>query len=354
MIRDKVLNTIKKYNLIQPKDKIVLGVSGGPDSISMLYILNELKEKLDFEIIVAHINHGIRENAKNDEEYVKTYCEKIGVKFYCLHASVKELAEQKKMGLEETGRKVRYDFFDEILKKEYAQKIGIAHNKNDNAETMIMNILRGSGTNGLRGIEAKQGKYIRPLIEIERYEIENFCNEKSLNPCIDESNFENEFTRNKIRNIVIPYVKKNFNENIIETLERLSQITREQEDYIKNVAETEYKNVLIEEINLQNIEYNKESSFDDKKLKNNVYNKEKESKIILDLKKFNMLNVVIQKKIILYAIHNIFGTIKGIEKVHLEDMIKLCNNNIGNKFLTPNKNLRIVIKNKQIHISSIK
>lgn len=343
MIKNKVLETIEKYNLIEPNDKIVLGVSGGPDSITMLTILNSLKEKLNFKIVVAHINHGIRENAKNDEKYVKDFCENLGIKFYCLHASVKELAKEEKRGLEETGRKVRYNFFEEVAIKENAPKIGIAHNKNDNAETIIMNILRGSGTNGLRGIEAKQGKFIRPLIEIERYEIEEYCKEKDLNPCIDESNFENDFTRNKIRNIVIPYIKENFNSNIIKTLERLSEITREQEDYINLQAEKEYDNILIYE------EYNNNI----KKCENKVYNLENKSKIILDLKKFNSLGIVIQKKIILISIQNIFGTTKGIEKIHLEDIIKLCKNNIGNKFLTPNKNLKIVIKNKQIHISSI-
>jgi tRNA(Ile)-lysidine synthase len=201
-----------------------------------------------------------------------------------------------------------------------------------------MNVLRGSGTNGLRGIEAKQGKYIRPLIEISRTEIEEFCEQEKLEPRIDESNFENEFTRNKIRNIVIPYIKKEFNPNIIDTLERLAEITREQEDFINAEAKNKYNKILIQEINLPNFEYNR-----------NEYN----SEIILNLKEFNKLPIVIQKKVLLISIQKIFGSTKGIEKIHLEDMIKLCNRNIGNKYLTPNKNLKIVIKNKQIHISSI-
>ena len=315
-----------------------MGVSGGPDTICMLVILNELKNKLNFEIVVAHINHGIRENAKLDEEYVKEFCENIKVKFYPLHAKVKEYAKVQKLGIEEAGRKIRYDFFEEILKKENANKIAIAHNKNDNAETVIMNILRGSGIAGLSGIEPKQGKYIRPLIEVPREDIENFAEENKLNPRHDESNDENEFTRNKIRNIVIPYIKKEFNPNIVNTLDRLSKIAREEENFINSEVENEYKSIVLQEINLEK----------------EVYNNEKMSTIILDLKKFNLLDIVIQKKIILYSIQKIFGTTKGIEKIHLEDMIKLCNNNIGNKFLTPNKNLKIVIKNKKIHISSMK
>jgi tRNA(Ile)-lysidine synthase len=339
ILENKVLETIKKYNLIEENDKLVLGVSGGPDSITMLTILNRLKEKLNFEMVVAHINHGIRENAKIDEAYVEKTCKSLGIECFILQAKVKELATSQKRGLEETGRKVRYDFFDEVLKKVNANKIAIAHNKNDNSETMIMNVLRGSGINGLRGIEAKQGKYIRPLIETQRKEIEEFCEEEKLEPRIDESNFENEFTRNKIRNIVIPYIKQEFNPNIINTLERLAIISREQDDYINNQAKIAYNKIVVEEINLP---------------KQNVYNESKEVKIILDLKKFNLLDTAIQKKVILISIQNIFGTIKGIEMIHLEDIVKLCNNNIGNKYLTPNKNLKIVIKNKQIHINLVK
>lgn len=338
MIKKQVLETIIKYDLIESGDRIVLGVSGGPDSISMLVVLNELRKKLNFEIIVAHINHGIRENAKNDEKYVKEFCDKINTKFYVLHAKALEYAKEQKLGVEEAGRKIRYEFFNEILQKENANKIAIAHNKNDNAETMIMNVLRGSGTKGLRGIDPKQGIYIRPLIEVDRRDVEEFAKANNLNPCIDESNFENEYTRNKIRNIILPYIKNEFNPNIINSLERLSQIAREEDDYIKKEADNQYKNILLEEINL----------------KKEVYNSQKESTIILDLKKFNDLDTIIQKKILLNSIQNIFGTVNGIEKIHLDDMIKLCNNNIGNKYLTPNKNLKIVIKNKKIHISSIK
>ena len=338
MLKEKVLKTITKYNLIESGDRIVLGVSGGPDSITALIILNELKKQLNFEIVVAHINHGIRENAKLDEEYVKNFCNKLGIKCYVLHSKVKEYAQKEKIGLEEAGRKVRYDFFNEILEKENAKKIAIAHNKNDNGETIIMNILRGSGISGLKGIEPKQGVYIRPLIEISRDEIEDFS--KELNPCHDESNEENEFTRNKIRNIVIPYIKKEFNPNIIEGLNRLSQIAREEELFVERETIKAYKNIILKEVNIN--------------LSNNEYDKTKESIIILDLKKFNCLDILVQKKVLLYSIKKIFGTTKSIEKIHLDDMIKLCNNNIGNKFLTPNKNFKIVIKNKQIILSSIK
>ena len=337
---EKVLNTIKKYNLIENGDKVVLAVSGGPDSIAMLDILNKirLENVIKFDIVVAHINHGLRENAKFDEEYVQEFCKRINVQFFVLHANIKEIAEREKRGLEETGRNVRYDFFNKVKSEVGANKIAIAHNANDNVETIIMNIIRGSGLSGLKGIEVVSNNYIRPLIEIERVIIEDYCKNENLNSRHDESNDENIYTRNKIRNIAIPYIKEELSPNIVETITRLSGIAKDDLNYLDLQTENAYKEMCLEE----------------KNLKNDVYNEDSESIIILDLKRFNKENVAIQKRVILYSINKIFGTTKGIEKIHIEDIIKLCNNNIGNKYLTPNKKTKIVIKNKNIIISDVK
>ena len=340
MLKEKVLETVKKYNLINDGDRIVCGVSGGPDSITMLNILKSFKQEkvFDFEIVVAHINHGLRENAKLDEKYVIEYCEKNNIQYFVLNTNIKEIAEKEKRGLEETGRIIRYNFFDEVLAKTNSNKIAIAHNSNDNVETIIMNIIRGSGLSGLKGIEAKLDNYIRPLIEIEREEIENYCEKEKLNPRHDESNDENIYTRNKIRNIAIPYVKEELNPNILEAITRLSEIAKDDLNYLDLQTEKTYKEICLEEKNVTE----------------NVYNVEKEATITLDLKKFNEENRAIQKRLIMYSINKIFGTTKGIEKIHIEDIIKLCNNNIGNKFLTPNKKTKIVIKNKKIYIIGLK
>ena len=340
MVEDSILSTIKKYNLIENGDKIVVAVSGGPDSITLLDCLYNLKEnkKLDFEMVVCHINHGLRENAKIDEEYVLDYCNKINIKCFFFHEKFKEEAVKQKRGLEEMGRIIRYDFFDEVAKETNSNKIAIAHNSNDNVETIIMNIIRGSGLSGLKGIEAISGKYIRPLIETSRTDIEKYCEDKKLNPRHDESNDDNIYTRNKGRNILIPYIKRELNPNIIETINRLSIITKDDLNYLELQTEASYNNMLLEE------NFSKE----------NVYNNEKEAKIILDLKKFNNENKAIEKRVILHAINKLFGTTKGVEKIHIEDIIKLCNNNIGNKFLTPNKKTKVEIKNKTIVIKRLK
>ena len=328
-MKNKVLETIKKYNMVENGEKVVLAVSGGPDSICMLDILNDIKNDetidMNFEIIVAHVNHMIRKEAEEDAKYVKKYCEEKQIEFYSKSIDVQKMANNNKIGLEEAGRKARYDFFDEILEKTNAQKIAIAHNKNDKVETVLMHILRGSGINGLKGIEAKRGKYIRPLIECERNEIEEYCTEKKMQPRIDKTNFENEYTRNKLRNLLIPYIKKEFNPNLIQTIDRLSNLVAEEENYMDKQVENVYKELLISE---------------------------KEKEIQLNLKIFNIQEKVIKSRVILYTITRLFGNSKGLEKIHIEDIIKLCSNNIGNKYLTPNKNIKILIKNHKIYFMS--
>lgn len=328
-MKNKVLETIKKYNMVENGEKVVLAVSGGPDSICMLDILNDIKNDetidMNFEIIVAHVNHMIRKEAEEDAKYVKKYCEEKQIEFYSKSIDVQKMANNNKIGLEEAGRKARYDFFDEILEKTNAQKIAIAHNKNDKVETVLMHILRGSGINGLKGIEPKREKYIRPLIECERNEIEEYCNDKNLQPRIDKTNFENEYTRNKVRNLLIPYIQKEFNPNLIKTIDRLSNLVAEEENYMDKQVEKVYKEILISE---------------------------NQKEIQLNLKIFNIQEKVIKSRIILYTITRLFGNSQGIEKIHIEDIIKLCSNNIGNKYLTPNKKIKILIKNHKIYFMS--
>ena len=328
-MEQKVLNTIKEYKLIENGDRVVVGVSGGPDSISLLNVLNKFQKNkiINFEIIVAHINHQIREEADSDEEYVKEYCEKNQIKCYTKRIDVIKYANNNKMGLEEAGRKIRYDFFDEILKKENANKIAIAHNKNDKAETIIMNIIRGSGISGLRGIEPiREGKYIRPIIDCERYEIEKYAEDNKLNPRIDKTNFENDCTRNKIRNIVLPYVNKEFNSNIIETLNRLSLVAIEEDEYIKKQVVETYNRIKIEETLGQ---------------------------IVLNLKEFNLKDMLIRKKLLIYTISKLLGNSQNIEKVNIEDIIKMCEKNVGNKFLMPNKNIKILVNKGKIFFEAL-
>lgn len=385
-MKNKVLNTIKKYNLIQENDKIVIGVSGGPDSMCLLHILNGLKEKLNFEIVVAHINHMIRKEAEEETQYVKNFCDKLGIKCYIKRIDVIDKSNKEKIGTEEAGRKARYDFFEEVLNIVNANKIATAHNENDNAETVLMNIFRGAGTSGLKGIEPiRDNKYIRPIIECERSEIEEYCRFNKLQPKIDKTNLENVYTRNKIRNVLIPEIKKEFNPNIIESLNKLSILARQENNFIQEYAKNIMENELIVEKDLENLQQSRNEKQNNKicreqmqkekiakdKLqkgqmqKNQIEKEEIQRKqlqkeqiskektqnnksIVLNLKKFNQLDDVIKNRIVLETIQRVLGSTQGIEKIHVDDIVKLCSKNIGNKYLTPNKNIKVLVKDGNI------
>ena len=332
MLEEKVLKTIKENDLIKNEDNIVVGVSGGPDSMALLNVLISLNKskKINCKIVVAHINHGIRVEADEETKYVQEFCEKNDITCYVKKEKVEELAKIQKIGTEEAGRKLRYSFFEGVLEKECANKIATAHTANDNAETVLMNIIRGAGTSGLKGIEIKrENKFIRPLLNCTRQEIEDYCEENKLNPRIDKTNKENIYTRNKIRNELIPFIEKEFNPNIIVALNRLSNLAKEENSFFEEKVENAYKEILIKEY-----------------LGNEAL--EGKNTIILDLKKFNQKENVIKNRIVRYTINRLFGTSKDIEKIHILDIVKLCKNNIGNKFLLPNKNLKVFVNKGKI------
>lgn len=332
MLQNKIKNTIKKYGLIKNDDNIVVGVSGGPDSMTLLNILIKIKEEsnCNFGIVVAHVNHMIRQEAEEETKYVQKFCRDNNIQCYIKRADVQKIASNNKIGTEEAGRNLRYSFFEEILAKTKSNKIATAHTANDNAETVLMNIIRGAGTSGLKGIEPiRDNKFIRPLIDCTRIEIEEYCKEKELNAKIDKTNNENIYTRNKVRNLLIPYIQKEFNPNIITSLNRLSKIATNENQYIEENVIRKYQDICLEE------------QLGNSKLGENYT-------IILDLKKFNRLNIVIKNRLILYTINKVLGTAQNIEQVHIADIVKLCEKNIGNKYLTPNKNIKVLVKEGKI------
>ena len=325
-LQNKTLDFIEKNKLIKKGDSVVIAVSGGPDSMTLLHVLNNLKDVLGFDICIAHVNHMIRKEADEETRYVLDFCDKLGISCYVLRKDVQKIAKEKKISTELAGRMVRYDFFEEVANKTKANKIATAHNANDNAETVLMNLIRGSGISGLKGIELiRDNKYIRPILNCTRQEIEEYAKENNLEPKYDSTNKENIYTRNKIRNELIPYLEKEFNPNIVKGINRLSCIATKEDKYLVDIVEKEFKNLEITGDNS---------------------NKEE---IILDLKKFNKLNEVIKSRLILYTANKLLGSVQNIEKVNIEDIITLCGNNIGNKFLIPNKNLKVFVKKGKIY-----
>lgn len=328
-IENKVLETIKKYQLIEKEDKLVIGVSGGPDSMALLHILLTLQEKEQIPsctLLVAHVNHMLRKEAEEETAYVEEFCRLHEIPCFVKRAKVEELAQKAKMGTEEMGRNIRYQFFEEVREKEKAQKIVTAHHANDNAETVLMNILRGSGTAGLKGIEPirkneKNVVFVRPLLNCTKEEIYEYCKEKNLQPKIDKSNQENVYNRNKVRNILIPFLEKEWNPNIVATLNRLSELARQENQYLERQTQKAYEDMVLEE--------GKDS-------------------IVLSLKKWNGQDFVIKSRVIRYTINRLLGTTKDIEKIHIEDIIKLCENNVGNKYLIPNKKVKVLVNKGKI------
>ena len=308
---EKVKETIEKFELLNQNDKVLVGVSGGPDSLALLHILHQF----GYNIIVAHVNHGLRENAQKDEAFVNNFCKERNIPCFVKRVKLKEI--ESNMTTEELGRKVRYDFFYEIANQEGCTKIATAHNANDNAETVLMNMIRGTGLLGLTGIEAKRGNIIRPLIEVTRTEIEAFCESEELHPCHDESNDETTYTRNKIRLELLPYIEKNINSNVIANLNRMSEILTGEEEYLQRAAENCYQECVIEE---------------------------SLGKVVCNLKKFNKLDSVIRKRVIVKCIIKTLGNAKDIERVHIEDILKLCEKNVGGKYLTPNKHIKVSVR----------
>ena len=242
---NKVRETIDKYNMISKGDRVIAGVSGGADSVCLTDVLNRIKDEYHIDIVLVHINHNIRgEEAKRDENFVKKLGEKYGNEVRVYSYNVEEMAKEKGCSVEEMGRKLRYKAFYETAGKN--GKIAVAHNMNDNCETMIMRFFRGTGIKGLGGISASRDSIIRPLINITRDEIEKYCRERGLEYCTDSTNEIAEYTRNKIRLNVIPMIQREFNENIVQSMARMSYLMADEENYMAKTAKAAYKECEIE------------------------------------------------------------------------------------------------------------
>ena len=237
-MKAKVLKYIKENDLLNFGDKVICAVSGGADSVCMLHILSELKEELSLKLYVAHLNHCLRGNdADRDEKFVESLSKCYGIPFYSKKVDVNALSQDLKLSCEEAGRKARYDFFNKLKTSLSADKIATAHNADDNVETVLMRLVRGTDLKGLSGIPAiNDFNVIRPVLCLKRQEIEEYIKCKGIDFVTDYTNFENDYSRNKIRNIVIPTIKKEFNESFADVF--LSEIRNfcEADEYIeKNV-----------------------------------------------------------------------------------------------------------------------
>lgn len=236
---DRVRAEIKKHNMLKYGDRVVIGVSGGADSVCLTDVLNCLKAEYSLSITLVHVNHNIRgEDAKRDEAFVKKLAEKYGNDIEIFSFPVEKMAAEEGSTVEETGRRLRYESFYKAAGSE--GKIAVAHNINDNCETMLMRFFRGTGIKGLKGIAPVRDNIIRPLISVSRDEIEKYCADNKLSYCTDYTNELEEYTRNKIRLSLIPLIKKEFNENIVNTLYRTSELMSEEDRFLEEEAKKAY------------------------------------------------------------------------------------------------------------------
>lgn len=221
-MKNEFLKNLKSYNL--EGFGVLLAVSGGKDSMTMLDLFNYFKYELKLNLVVCHFNHSLRDDADRDEKFVKTQCEKYGLKFYSKKEDVLLYSNENKLSTEEGARFLRYKFFDEVKRIENLEYIATAHNKNDLAETVIMRILRGTGINGLIGIQSERGDLIRPILNFSRDEIEKYIEENNIPFVEDKTNFEELYLRNKIRLNLFPILKNEYNPKILDAISRLSNI----------------------------------------------------------------------------------------------------------------------------------
>ncbi len=222
-----VMRAICENNMLSVGDKIVVAFSGGADSAVLFHVLLSLREKYDLLLYAAHVNHNLRgEESLRDESFVRALCEENGVELFVKSVDVKELAEKQGIGTEMCGRNIRYEFFRELSEK-LGTKTATAHTASDNAETVLFNLSRGAGLNGMCGIQPVRGNIIRPLIYVTREQIESYCEDNGLSYVTDSSNLKDDYTRNKIRHAVVPVLKEinaRFEDNVTNNSEMLRNI----------------------------------------------------------------------------------------------------------------------------------
>lgn len=265
MLTEQVRKTIEEHNLVKNKQHIVLGLSGGPDSVCLFHVLMMLKRQMDITVHPVHLNHKFRPGeAERDQKYAEDLCRGMGVTCRVFTVDCNALAKELAVTSEEAGRKARYDAFHQTAAEIAGQlmnegfdeceayesvKIAVAHNANDQAETVLFRLLRGTGTDGLAGIayerEERGFQVIRPLLDVYRSEIEQYCDDMKLNPMTDHTNNQAIYTRNKIRLELIPFIEKEYNENIKESFVRLARIASEDKDYLWQQTESAYKQLAI-------------------------------------------------------------------------------------------------------------
>lgn len=330
-MKEKVLKYINRYHMLSKGESVVVGVSGGSDSMCLLSLLMEIKELYDLRLYVVHINHGIRGKAADmDMEYVENFCKLHHIECFSYVYDIIGIAKKNKMSTEEMGRIIRYKKFNEAAKK-YKAKIAVAHNMSDNVETVLFNMFRGSGIKGLAGIAPVRDRIIRPIMCLSKNEIYSYLEKNHIEYRVDKSNFEDEYTRNKIRLKVLPYITENINEKAIEHINEAANSMAEVSSYIDEEAGKVYSRYVSRmNISVAGVRNEVTESTTDEVC----------GLLVLD-EVFNYKHILVSE-VIRRCINKTCGQLKDITRAHIENIIELSSKNVGAKINLPN------------HVSAIK
>lgn len=302
---NRIKNTIIRENLIQENDKILVGLSGGADSVFLFNVLYEIKEELGFDIITCHINHSYRDTAVRDEEFSREISEEKNIKFFSKKVDMKQYSIENSISLEDSGRILRYKYFNDILKSENYNKIAVAHHKDDQVETFFLHLFRGSGIDGLCGMQYQNKNIIRPLLDISKSDIFKYLEENNIKFVTDETNLIADVQRNKIRLEMLPYIEENFNNSINESICRTINILKDSKEIIDDVTNLEYRKLI--------------------KKSNEGYT--------IDVDLFCKEKISVQRNIIRKLLIELNGSNKDIRMVYIDDIIELFDLKNGSEYV---------------------
>jgi tRNA(Ile)-lysidine synthase len=311
---DKTAGAIHKYSMLAGGETVLIGLSGGPDSVCLLHVLHALKSKFSLNIHAVYVDHGLRPGETPGEiEFCEKICSSLSVPFVAKVINVKNHALQNGLNKQEAARELRYSAFEETAHETNAQKIALGHTADDQAETLLMRLLRGSGTTGLAGIPPIRKSIIRPLIEIEREEIERFLHTKNISFIVDSSNLNDTYLRNKIRLSLMPLIK-GFNPDIIKTLAKTVAILSEEDKYFELIVTKTLMKLI---------------------------SRKTDNRIELFLSPLEVMDKVILRRVLRRAIEET-KSLRGISFIHIEDIIELIKfGNPGDRIYLP-KGIRAI------------
>lgn len=242
---EKVKNFIWEHKLLEPGMRVVVGVSGGADSVALLSVLNEISRSFPLQLHVAHLNHLLRQEAGEDAAFVRRFAGELGLPVTVGYARVSRLAAVKKMGIEDAGRWARYRFLHHVAERVNAQRIAVGHHAGDQVETVLLNILRGAGPKGLSGMSPRRGMVIRPFLEVTREEIEEYCGARLLTWRTDASNLTTDYRRNRLRRELLPYLREKFNPGVDRAVLQLAEIMGAENAFLEELTGRILRRVLL-------------------------------------------------------------------------------------------------------------